>query len=87
MGKQLHSVNSPTGEDALLNVHLVRPKSSFTSCGNVQGIIDHCCVLLEVEWGENCLQHQVERLVPVYHKKNTRSTAFPQGKIRILGKL
>ena len=23
---------------------------------------------MEVEWGENCREHQVERLVPVYHK-------------------
>jgi len=27
-------------------------------------------VLLEVEWGENCREHQVERLVPAYHKTN-----------------
>ena len=36
----------------------------------VQGINDHCRVLWEVEWGDNCHEHQVERLVPVYHKTN-----------------
>ena len=41
-------VNSPTGRDALLDVHLVWPKSAFTSCSNVQRIIDHCGILLEV---------------------------------------
>jgi len=63
-------VNSSTGGGALLDVHLVRHKRAFTSCSNVQGISDHCGVLLEVEWGENCRQHQVETLVPVYHKTN-----------------
>jgi hypothetical protein len=63
-------VNSPTRGDALLDVYLVRPESVFISCNNVQIISDHCGVLLEVEWGENCREHQVERLVPVYHKTN-----------------
>jgi len=63
-------VNSLNRGDALLDVYLVRPKSAFTSCSNVQGIGDHCRVLLEVEWGENCCEHQVDRLVPVYHKTN-----------------
>ena len=45
------AVNSPTRGDALLGVCLVRPESSFTSCSNVQGVIDHCGVLLEAEWG------------------------------------
>ena len=58
-------VNSPTQGDALLDVYLVRPKSSFTSCSNVQGISDHCGVILETEWGENCREHQMDRLVPV----------------------
>ena len=63
-------VNNPFRGDALLDVYLVRPESAFTSCSNFQGIIDHCGVLLEVEWGENCRKHQVESLVPVYHKTN-----------------
>ena len=63
-------VNSPTQRDALLDVYLIRPQSAFTSCSNVQGISEHCGVILEVEWEENCCEHQVERLVPVYHKTN-----------------
>ena len=63
-------VNSPTRRDALLDVYLVRPESSFTSCSNVRRISGHCGVLLEVERGENYLEHQVERLVPVYRKTN-----------------
>jgi hypothetical protein len=45
-------VDSPTREHALLDVYLVRPESSFTSCSIVQGITDHCGVSLEVEWEE-----------------------------------
>ena len=63
-------VNSPTWGDALLDVYLVLPESSLSSCSNVQGIIHHCGVLLEVEWGENFHEYQVERLVPVYQKTN-----------------
>jgi len=38
-------------------------------------------VLLEVEWGENCREHQVERLVPVCHKTNvTGLQGFLRGK-------
>jgi hypothetical protein len=61
-------VDSPTREDVLLDVYLVRPESSFTSCSIEQGFSDHCGVLLEVEWEENYCRPQVERLVPVYHK-------------------
>jgi hypothetical protein len=57
-------VNSLIRVDALL----VRPESAFISCGVAQEISDHCGALLEVEWGENCREHQVERLVHVYHK-------------------
>jgi hypothetical protein len=45
-------VDSHTRGDALLDVYLVRPESSFTSCSIVQGISDHCGVLLEVDWVE-----------------------------------
>jgi hypothetical protein len=34
----------------------------------VQGISDHCGLLLKVEWSEICRAPQVERLVLVYHK-------------------
>jgi len=74
-------VNSPTRGDALLDVYVVRPERAFTSCSNVQGISDHYSVLLEAEWGENCCEHQVERLVPVYQKtKVTGLQSFLRGK-------
>ena len=62
--------NSSTRGDALLNVYLFRPGSLFTFFSNVQGISKHYGVLLEVGWGENCREHQVERLVPVHHTTN-----------------
>ena len=65
-----HVVNSSSRRDALFDVYLVRPKSAFISCSKVQGISDHCGVLLDVEWGKNCCEHQVEGLVPVYHETN-----------------
>ena len=43
-------VDSPTRGDALLDVYRVRPETSFTSSGIVQGISDHYGVMLEVEW-------------------------------------
>jgi hypothetical protein len=46
-------VDSPTRGNALLDVYLVQPGSSFTSCSIVQGINDHSGVLLEVERVEN----------------------------------
>jgi len=74
-------VNSLTRGDALLDVYLVRPKSAFASCSNAQGISDHGRVLLEVERGKNCHEHQVERLVPMYHKTNvTGLQIFLRGK-------
>ncbi|PNF32321.1 hypothetical protein B7P43_G14016 [Cryptotermes secundus] len=41
-------VNNSTRGDALLDVYLVRPGNLFTSCSFIQGISDHCGVLLEV---------------------------------------
>jgi len=81
MEKRSHSGSKqPNLRDALLDVYLVWPESAFTSC-NVQGISDHCRVLLEVEWGEHCREHQAERLVPVYHKTNvTGLQSFLRGK-------
>ena len=46
-------IESPTRGDAILDVYLVRPESSFTSSSIVQGISDHHGVILEVEWEEN----------------------------------
>ena len=77
-------VNSPSRGNALFDVYLVWPESAFISCSNVQGISDHSGVLLEVEWGENCREHQVERLVPVYHKTNvTGLQSFLRGKFTL----
>jgi len=74
-------VNIPTRAVALLDIYLTRPESAFTSCSNVQDISDHCGVLLEVEWGENCRERQKERIVPVYHKTNLRGLqSFLRGK-------
>ncbi|PNF40765.1 hypothetical protein B7P43_G17379 [Cryptotermes secundus] len=64
-------VNNSTRGDALLDVYLVRPENLFTSCSVIQGISDHCVVLLEVEWEETYYRSEVERLVPVYHKADT----------------
>jgi hypothetical protein len=50
-------VRSPTRGDTLLDVCLVRPESTFTSCSNVQGICDNCKVPMKVEWGENYRKH------------------------------
>jgi hypothetical protein len=60
-------VDSPTRGVALLDVYLVQPESSLASCSIVQGISDHCGVLLEVECEENYCR---PRLVQVYHKAN-----------------
>ena len=38
----------------------------------MQGISEHYGVLLEVEWGENCRERQMENLVHLYHKTNVR---------------
>ena len=60
-------MDDPTRENALLDVYLVRPESSFTASSIVQGISDHCGVVLEVEWEQSSCAAQVERLVPVYN--------------------
>jgi hypothetical protein len=63
-------VGKLTRRDYLLDVYLVRTESALISCGTVQGISDHCGVLLEVERIEKGFVTQVKRLVPVYHKTN-----------------
>ena len=42
----------PTRGDSLLDVYLLRPESALISCGTLQGVSDHCGVLLDVEWAE-----------------------------------
>jgi len=61
-------IDSPTRGDALLGVYLVRPESSVTSSGIVQGVSDRLAVILEVDWDDTCTEPQVERVVPVYNK-------------------
>ena len=62
------AIDGPTRGDALLDVFLVRPESSVTSNGIVQGVSDHQAVILEVEWEDTCREPHVERVVPVYNK-------------------
>ena len=38
------------------------------SCSIVQGISNHCGVLLDVEWEENSDVTLEKRLIPAYHK-------------------
>jgi hypothetical protein len=45
-------VGKPIRGDSLLDVYLVRPESSLLSRDTVQGISDHCGVLLDVERSE-----------------------------------
>jgi len=65
----------------LLDIYLFWPESAFTSCSNVRRISEHCGVLLDVEWEENCREHQMECLVPVNHKTPARGLQdFLRGK-------
>ena len=63
-------VGKPTRGDSLLDIHVVRPEGELISCETVQGVSDHCGVLLEVEWGSHCCETQEKRLLPVYRKTN-----------------
>jgi hypothetical protein len=63
-------VEKPTRGDSLRDVYLVRPESALISCDTVQGISDHCGVLLEIEWVEKGLVTQEKRLIPAYHRTN-----------------
>jgi hypothetical protein len=77
-------VDGPTRGNALLDVYLVRPESSFTAGSIVQGISDHSGVILEVEWEASCCAPQVERSVPVYHKTDVLGLqTFPRVKFGI----
>jgi hypothetical protein len=63
-------VGKPTRGDSLLDVYLVRPESALIPCATLQGISDHCGVLLDVGWAEKGFVTQQKRLVPAYHKTN-----------------
>jgi hypothetical protein len=72
-------VRKLTRGGSLLDIYLVRPERALISCGTVQGISDHCGVLLEVEWAEKYFVTQEERLVRTYHKRFVRATEVPSG--------
>ena len=61
-------IKSPTRGDAILDVYLVRPESSYTSSSIVQRISDHHEVLLEVDWKEKYTDSQPGRKIPIYNK-------------------
>jgi hypothetical protein len=61
-------VKNPTRGGALLDVYLVQPENLFTSCSVIEGVSDHCGMLLEVEWEEKFCRPIVERRVSVYHR-------------------
>jgi len=48
-------IDDPTQGDALLDVYLVQPESSVKSSSIVEGISDHCRVILEAEWEDNAV--------------------------------
>ena len=48
----------------------MRPDSTLLTCDTVQGISDHCGVLLEVDCVEKGLETHEKRLIPIYHKTN-----------------
>jgi hypothetical protein len=78
------AVSGPTRGDAMLDIYLLRPESSFIYCNIVPGISDHNGVLLEVEWYEKCRESQVERSVLVYHKTNVSGLqAFLRNKFEL----
>ena len=61
-------VDTPTRGNSLLDIYLIRPESAFITCNTVQGISDHCGILIEVEGiGSNVAPQQI-RSVPAYHK-------------------
>jgi len=62
-------IERPTRGDSILDVYLIRPESSCTSRGIVQGISDHRGVILEVDWERIFHTTQPERAIPVYSKQ------------------
>jgi len=62
-------VGKLTQGDSLLDICLVRPESTHVSCSTVQGISDHCGMLLHMDWVENGFVAQEKRLIPTYHKQ------------------
>jgi hypothetical protein len=80
-------VTGLTRGDALLDSYLLTSDNSRTSCNIVTSIRDYRAVLLEVEWGEICRQSKMERIIPLYHKKD-RSLMFTKlssGNVYLMG--
>jgi hypothetical protein len=60
----------PTRGDSLEHGYIIGPETALISFGTVQGIGDHCGVLLEVEFiGIGNVTHE-KRLVHAYQKTN-----------------
>ena len=49
---------------------LIKPSRSEASVSSTRPSQSPFIIPLEVEWGENCREHKLGRLVPVYHKTN-----------------
>ena len=60
--------DTPTRGNSLLDIYLIRPESAFITCSTVQGISDHCGILLEVEGIGSGVEPQQKRSVPAYNK-------------------
>ena len=63
-------VDKLTRGDSLLDIYLIQPENALIFCSTVQGISDHCGMLLEVEWSGCRDGAEEERTVPMYHKTN-----------------
>src|SRR5215510_1688769 len=61
-------VDTPTRGNSLLDIYLIRPESVFITCSTVQGISDHCGILLDVEWIGSGVVPQQKGSVTAYHK-------------------
>ena len=61
-------VGKPTRGDSLLDVYLIRLESALISCSTVQGMSDHCGVLLDVEWIGSAVVTQQKGSVLAFHK-------------------
>ena len=70
-------VSGSTRGDALLDIYLLRPESSFVSCNIVPRISDHKGAFLD----EICREPKVERIVPVYQNRSFRLPSISSGKV------
>jgi hypothetical protein len=70
-------IGKPTQGDSLQDVYLIRPESALISCGTVQGISDHCGVLLDVDWLGSDPGEKISTRIP--QNKCYRATKFSLG--------